>query len=148
MLPEVCVFTNFFYSLLLVMWPKFVRPGLRRGVDLFRTKGVLAVQGMKEKFVFQADFCVMFGICKPCRVQSLQSESVSRLFTWPSTVHRRRNGNQMKSSGSNGSLWSPYHYKWTVSWTPPSIQALLGPPGIFDLLTWKDCVPHISDLPV
>lgn len=25
-----------------------------RGVDLFRTKGVLAVQGMKEKFVFQA----------------------------------------------------------------------------------------------
>ncbi|CAK9101543.1 COBW domain-containing protein 1 [Durusdinium trenchii] len=25
-----------------------------RGVDIFRTKGVLAVQGMKEKFVFQA----------------------------------------------------------------------------------------------
>ena len=27
---------------------------MRRGVDLFRTKGVLAVKGMEEKFVFQA----------------------------------------------------------------------------------------------
>jgi len=25
-----------------------------KGLDVFRTKGVLAVQGMKEKFVFQA----------------------------------------------------------------------------------------------
>ena len=27
-----------------------------KGADLFRTKGVLAVQGMKEKFVFQVGF--------------------------------------------------------------------------------------------
>ena len=46
-----------------------------------------------------------------------------RLFTWPSMVHRRRNGNQMKSSGSKGRVW-----------TSTSIQVLLVPPGFFHCL--------------
>eukprot|EP00415_Alexandrium_ostenfeldii_P001636 UN1636 len=37
-----------------------------KGVDIFRTKGVLAVQGMKEKFVFQAVHMAFSGAPQKC----------------------------------------------------------------------------------
>mmetsp|Transcript_66250 Transcript_66250/g.132928 ORF Transcript_66250/g.132928 Transcript_66250/m.132928 type:complete len:456 (-) Transcript_66250:149-1516(-) len=37
-----------------------------KGVDLFRTKGVLAIQGMKEKFVFQAVHMAFSGAPQKC----------------------------------------------------------------------------------
>uniref|UniRef100_A0A7S4T1G6 CobW C-terminal domain-containing protein n=1 Tax=Alexandrium monilatum TaxID=311494 RepID=A0A7S4T1G6_9DINO len=37
-----------------------------RGVDIFRTKGVLAVKGMKEKFVFQAVHMAFSGAPQKC----------------------------------------------------------------------------------
>lgn len=79
-------------------------------MDLFRTKGVLAVQGMKEKFVFQADFRVMFGICKPCRVQSAELTVQFRV----EAVHMAFNGAPQKE-------WQPDE-EFGVQWE--SLEAL------------------------
>mmetsp|Transcript_21373 Transcript_21373/g.40223 ORF Transcript_21373/g.40223 Transcript_21373/m.40223 type:complete len:251 (-) Transcript_21373:129-881(-) len=48
-----------------------------KGVDLFRTKGVLAVQGMKEKFVFQAVHMAFTG--SPQRPWGPEEERVCKL---------------------------------------------------------------------
>ncbi|CAJ1439391.1 unnamed protein product, partial [Effrenium voratum] len=48
-----------------------------RGVDLFRTKGVLAVQGMKEKFVFQAVHMAFNGA--PQKTWAEEEERVCKL---------------------------------------------------------------------
>ena len=82
-----CVFLGFWGPLLLVGNPTEFdmvsgRPRLgtllkEKGADLFRTKGVLAVQGMKEKFVFQAVHMAFTG--SPQRAWEPDEERICKL---------------------------------------------------------------------
>ena len=71
-----------------------------KGLDLFRTKGVLAVQGMKQKFVFQAVHMAFTG--SPQRDWQPDEERICKLTFIGKNINRQELEDGFKKCLVNG----------------------------------------------